>query len=65
MRVLKSGIEMTPKQLDKIKGGACACGCNSAAMGLNSWADDSNACGCNCFGPHAADVGMDTATSYL
>jgi len=53
MKVLKSGIEMTPKQMEKSKGGACACGCNSSGMGLNSMADDSGICGCSCFGMNA------------
>lgn len=34
MKVLKSGIEIDPKDLSKIKGGACACGCD---VGINSF----------------------------
>ena len=33
MKVLKSGIEIDPSDLSKIKGGACACGCD---IGMSS-----------------------------
>jgi len=47
------------------EGDACACGCNSAALGLNSWADDSDACGCNCSNQNAAVDAESPAMNYL
>ncbi len=33
MKVLKSGVEMTPEEMQKTKGAMCACGCG---IGVNS-----------------------------
>lgn len=52
MKILKSGIEMTPAELNKIKGGLCSCGCDIgfSGMRLNVLAEDKGGCycGCNC-----------------
>jgi hypothetical protein len=50
MKILKSGIEMTPSDLSKIKGGACACGCgiNWNGTELNFYGDDGELCCCAC-----------------
>jgi hypothetical protein len=49
MKVLKSGVEMTPKELEKIKGGGCACGCNARGFQLWTSSQSSGACFCNCY----------------
>ncbi len=52
MKILKSGIEMTPSQLRKLRGGACACGCEIGFNGelLNVSGDEDNDCECSCIG---------------
>ncbi|NIM11499.1 MAG: hypothetical protein GTO45_16385 [Candidatus Aminicenantes bacterium] len=53
MKVLKSGIEMTPEELSKAKAGACACGCGWGYNGENlvSSAQSGKCCGCGCTEP--------------
>lgn len=51
MKILKSGIEVAPKELKKIKGGACACGCNFSSLGLHSCSEEGGGCQCNCILP--------------
>ncbi len=50
MKVLKSGIEMTPKELQKAKGGMCACGCEGGYNGEHMWtcSDSGGGCMCGC-----------------
>ncbi|MCP5107181.1 MAG: hypothetical protein GY950_27590 [bacterium] len=52
MRVLKSGIEMDSKQMQKVKGGICACACdigydaeNNSELSVNG-----GLCMCGCVG---------------
>ncbi len=71
MKVLKSGIEMTPAQLKKMKGGACACGCDYSAEGLWLSGKSGSSCECGCIGKgdiSAGDIfrgGATTALTYL
>lgn len=67
MRVIKSGVEMTPEQLTRVKGGACACGCNFSTMGLHSTSESGGNCACNCKfpGPYTWDGAATTAATYL
>ena len=49
MKVLKSGIEMKPDELDKLRGGAvCACGCGIGFNGEQLNASGSGGCYCGC-----------------
>lgn len=52
MKVLKSGVEMTPAELNKARGGLCSCGCDIGynGMHMNVLAQDTGGCycGCNC-----------------
>ena len=48
MKVLKSGIEMTPPEMRKAKGGACACGCEGGYNGNNMWTSSDSGGGCMC-----------------
>jgi hypothetical protein len=51
MKVLKSGIEMTPHELEKLRGGAaCACGCGIGFSGDQLNASGSGGCYCGCIG---------------
>lgn len=51
MKVLKSGIEMTPAEQKKIKGAYCACGCGLGFNGENLCSmGGSGVCTCGCFG---------------
>jgi len=66
MKVLKSGIEMTPAELNKMKGGACACGCNFSAEGLWSSGEEGGDCMCNCKSDSYPFAGGGTAAAtYL
>lgn len=67
MKILKSGVEMTPKELNKLKGGACACGCNFSAMGLSNSGEEGGDCYCGCKGGgiSAFRGGFSTAADYL
>jgi len=50
MKILKSGVEMTPEELRKSRGGACACGCSigiGADSGTNG-GDQGDTCFCSC-----------------
>jgi len=50
LKVLKSGVEMTPQELRKVKGGSCACGCEGgySSSGLFMSSDGSGGCYCGC-----------------
>ena len=49
MKILKSGIETTPEELSKIKGGIrCACGCEGGYNSGQLWGSASNGGGCIC-----------------
>lgn len=48
MKVLKSGIEVDPKDLSKLRGGACACGCDIGDDGLSLSQTGSSNGGCTC-----------------
>ena len=52
MKVLKSGIEMTPQQLRKAKGGYCACYCDGSYPGdgdvVATVPTDADTCSCKC-----------------
>jgi hypothetical protein len=66
MKVLKSGVEMTSKELSKLKGGACACGCDESAYLLNSYGhDNGGGCICNCkFNPNGFEGSATAAATY-
>jgi hypothetical protein len=59
MKILKSGIEMTPKELNQIKGGWCACGCEGGfnSHNLHASGSEDGECICGC------TSGPDTWTS--
>ncbi len=66
MKIMKSGIEMTPTELKKINGGACACGCNFSSMGLHATSENGGNCACNCkSGSFPFMDGGTTAANYL
>ncbi len=52
MKILKSGIEMEPSELDEVKGGLCSCGCdigyNGMRMSVLGEENGSCYCGCTC-----------------
>jgi hypothetical protein len=51
MKILKSGIEMTPKELSASKGGAiCACACQIGFISesLHASGEDNYGCYCGC-----------------
>ena len=68
MKVLKSGIEIDPSDLSKIKGGACACGCPVGVNGdfQHIGGHANKACSCYCTGTDVgtADAGEDVE-SYI
>ena len=51
MKILKSGVEMTPQQLRKAKGGYCACYCDGSYPGegdiMATVPTDADYCWCN------------------
>jgi len=50
MKVLNCGVEMTPEELRKSRGGMCACGCSvgiGADSGTNG-AEQGDTCFCSC-----------------
>lgn len=53
MKVLKSGIEIEPRDLNKIRGAACACGCGIGYDGeqLVVSGDADSLCSCGCITP--------------
>jgi hypothetical protein len=68
MKVLKSGYEIEPSELSKIRGGACACGCGIGFHGenLNVGGDEGGTCRCGCFGTGAATYDTwDGARRYI
>ena len=71
MKVLKSGIEMTPAELKKMKGGACACGCDFSAESLHASSESGGGCVCNCKGGSISETteifrgGGTSALTYL
>jgi len=51
MKVLKSGVEMTPSELSKSRGGgSCACGCATGenVSVLSQGMKKDSTCGCTC-----------------
>lgn len=70
MKILDSGIEIDPKDLSKIRGSACSCGCgigydsmDSSALGV-----DAEFCQCDCASefpnPEEFQMGI-SASRYL
>ena len=63
MKVLKSGIEMTPEELEKVKGSGCACGCDTGVD--SSWlygnSKSNGGCGCICLPSSPDDPTQDVA----
>ena len=54
MKILKSGIEMTPEELNASKAGkACACGCQLGfdSEMLHGGGSEETACECGCINP--------------
>lgn len=70
MKLLKSGIELDPRDLNKIRGSACACGCgiDYNSMWTSGSGVDSEACQCGCEdelgNPERFEMGM-SASRYL
>ena len=70
MKLLKSGIELDPKDLNKIRGSACACGCgiDYNSMWTSGSGVDSEKCQCKCENelgnPEEFQMGM-SASRYL
>jgi len=57
LKVLKSGVEMTPEEMRKSRGGLCACGCG---VGVDSDApsngsESGSGCYCSCEPPDPRD----------
>lgn len=52
MKILKSGIEMEHSDLNRVRGGACACGCRPFIDGdsFNVGGDAEDCCACMCRG---------------
>jgi natural product precursor len=50
MKILKSGIEMTPAELNKLKGGYCTCACGIYVSSINASVvgEESGLCTCYC-----------------
>lgn len=48
MKVLKSGVEMTPEEMRKSRGGLCACGCAPGREADSPWAGSDNGTNCQC-----------------
>jgi len=67
MKVLKSGVEMTPEDLSRLKGGACACGCDWSAEMVHAVASTGGSCLCTCKegGGESNNQGMTDAASYI
>lgn len=56
LKILKSGVELTPKELSAIRGGTCGCGCEGGYTSgtLNVSGDEKGECYCGCTsGEHA------------
>ncbi len=53
MKVLKSGIEVDPNDMDKLKGGSCSCACNRYVSGsaVNVAGHEGETCSCWCWEP--------------
>jgi len=50
MKIIKSGIELDPSELDQAFGGMCACGCPIGMSGTNLavGGTENNGCYCSC-----------------
>jgi len=50
MKVLKSGIEMTPEEMHQVKGGSCACGCAGGFASIEAYypSYEEGYCSCGC-----------------
>lgn len=49
MKILKSGVEMTPEELIESRGGAtCACGCEGGFSSQQLWTSSKIGGGCIC-----------------
>lgn len=58
MKVLKSGIEMKPDELDKLRGGVvCACGCGIGFSGEQLNSSGTGGCFCGCTSPRSPFTG--------
>jgi len=70
MKILSSGVEIDPKDLNKIRGSACSCGCgiDYNSMDSSSMGVDSEVCQCKCAdevkNPEQAAMGI-SASRYL
>jgi hypothetical protein len=69
MRILKSGIEMSPQELRKLNGGYCACYCDGDYEGqgdcLATFPTDADTCFCSCdFIEDGRSGGFKTAAKY-
>jgi hypothetical protein len=66
MKVLKSGVEMTPEALSRLKGGACSCGCDySAEMVHAAGSSYGSGCMCSCKSVLLNHQGGVDAATYL
>lgn len=66
MKVLKSGVEMTPEDLKRLTGGACACGCDYSSEVVHAHGVYGGVCVCNCkHGQVFNSGGSTTASSYI
>jgi len=65
MRVLESGVDMTPEELNRLKGGACACGCEVFAEVVHALGSGGGTCFCTCKFDLATTSGIATAATYL
>jgi len=50
MKILSSGVEIDPKDLNKIRGSACSCGCGMGYVSMDASAlgVSSEKCQCGC-----------------
>ena len=65
MKVLKSGVDMTPEDLSRLKGGACACGCDYSAEMVHAAGESGSSCTCFCKDGLINHQGGTAAASYL
>lgn len=66
MKILKSGIEMTPEEMIKTRGGRCACGCEGGYVSGELWviADENKECQCGCTTSGAWNSPLVSAREY-
>jgi hypothetical protein len=67
LKILKSGVELTPKELSAIRGGTCACGCEGGYSSgtLNASGDEKGECYCGCTsGEGAFNGSLGSAFTY-